>query len=353
MNRNLLYAIFLFLSWTFSYSLGNLMLVVIILYKNKWKTQANQINYLLIFLSILSFINIIIGFNTEKLLNENSSNLQLFIPYLSLLIGAYIIGNQLNYHIIKYLIYFTSFECIIIGGQFLLGATGFWYNSYEINDFIPDLLYYRRPNGFSTNSSVVAQKLLISIWFLMSSKKLVWKKNKSLLAILCLGLVLTFNRTVILTLILSYFLYSNSFRLKHKIITAIFITLFSLLFINTIKFQLFRGSNEVQLESFSRYSIFENGLRYISNHPYLGNNSIKYFYEENERQYHLHNSYLQTAASNGLPIFIGLIYLLGLLFKKRNFFIFPLIIYSIFQFGIFWGLSFLDIALFYNEKNDK
>lgn len=353
MNKNLFIAICLFLSWTFSFSLGNLIVVLLVIVKTNWRIPRENLSYLIIVLSILCLINIFLGLSSDKLINDGSSRLQLFIPYLSLLLGSYLIGSHLNSHVIKYIIYLTAIECVVILIQYSLGETGFWYNSYIKNETNGDLLYYSRPNGFSTNSSVVAQKLLVSIWFLILSKTFTYKQNKFIFILLIFGLILTFNRTVFLALFLSYFLFSRGIRLKYKIISGFLVLAFFALFFSSIKSQFLRGSDEVQLESFSRYTIFQNGLNYISENPYFGNNSIKYFYEENDRKFHLHNSYLEAAASNGIPIFLLLMYMIVRLLKRRNVFVPPLLVYSLFQFGILWGISFLDIALFYNEENDK
>ena len=349
MSKNLFIALILMLTWTFSFSLGNLFIVLYVLQKQNWKIKANKITFLLIIVSILSLFNILIGFNSEKLLNEGSSSLQLIVPYLSLLFGAYIIGNYINTQIIKYLIYFTAFECIVILFQFILGETGFWYNSYEKNEAFSELLYYSRPNGFSTNSSVVAQKLLVSIWCLVMSNFISWKNNKIIFFILLIGLALTFNRTVFLALLVSYFIASGEIKLKQKI--AVFFTIIILIgvFLNPIKKQFLRGSDEVQIESFTRYKVYENGINYIGNNLLYGNHSIKYFYEENDRLFHLHNSFLQTLASNGLVIFLLVLCIVYLLLVKKNLFIVPIIVYSFLQFGIFWGIGFLDIIIFFDK----
>ena len=352
MSKNFVIALILMLTWTFSFSLGNLLIVVFIIKEQNWKIETNRITLILILISVLSLINIFIGFNSQKVLNEGSSSLQLVIPYLSLLLGAYVIGNYINTQVIKYIIYFTAIECIVILIQYLTGVTGFWYNSYEKNEILGELLYYSRPNGFSTNSSVVAQKLLISIWCLIRSKFISWKDNKVIFCILLIGLILTFNRTVFLAIGVSYFLVSGGLKLKYKIAAFLALILLLIVFINPIKNQFNRGSDDVNIESLTRYSVYYNGINFIADNPLFGNHSIKYFYEENDRRFHLHNSYLQTAASNGLPIFLLVMYIVLILKKRKHLFIVPILIYSFLQFGILWGIGFLDIVLFFN-KNKK
>lgn len=349
---NLLIAILLFVSWTLSFSLGNLFVVIIYLYKFKWRIKSGKITFIIIAISVLSLINLLFGITSVKEIDD-SSLIQLYIPYLSLLLGAYIIGDKLDNQVLKFIVYLTAIESIIVILQYITGNTGFGYNSYTKNETYGELLYYSRPNGLSTNSSIVAQKLMISLWLLLNSKFFTWKQNKIVTIILLTAIVLTFNRTVILTLIISYFILSPIVTLKQRIWLSVIILPFSLIYINPIKNQILRGSEGVSIESFTRYSIYKNGLTFIKANPIFGNNSVKYFYEESGRIFHLHNSYLETAASNGIPIFLGLVLMLFFLLKKKNFFLIPLIIYSLFQFGIFWGISFLDIALFFNERTNK
>lgn len=352
MRKNFVIAFILMLTWTFSFSLGNLLIVIFILKEQNWKIETNKITVILILISILSLINILIGFNSIKLLNDGSSSFQLIIPYLSLLLGAYVIGNYIDPQVIKYLIYFTAFESIVILIQYLFGETGFWYNSYVKNELHGELLYYSRPNGFSNNSSIVAQKLLVSIWSLVMSKFISWKDNKIIFCILLIGLILTFNRTVFLALGISYFLISGGIKIKHKIAALFTLILLIIVFINPIKKQFLRGVDESTIESFTRYQVFNNGINYIGENPIFGNHSIKYFYEFSNRKFHLHNSFLETAASNGIPIFLLVMYIILILLKRKRFFIVPILIYSFLQFGILWGIGFLDVVLFFN-KNKK
>lgn len=352
MNRNLLISIILFFSWTFSFSLLNLLLIFFI--KDNFKIKSRNIFFIVLSISLFCFINLIIGFDNASILNEGSSSLQLYIPYLSLLIFALLIGQNLNNEIFKYLILFTAFECFIIFIQFISGSTGFFYNSYEMNNEVSDLIYYRRPNGLSTNSSIVGQKILVSIWFLINTKFINFKYKKIIYLLLILGLVLTFNRTVILTLVISFFVFTKKVSKRIKFYSLIIVTIISTLFSNFFINQFLRGSVELNLEEFTRYKVFNSGLEFISNNPIFGNYSVKYFYEYGGRLFHLHNSYLQTLSSNGIPISILVLFLIIVLLKKRNTFLLPFLIYSIFQYGLFWGLSILDILIFYkNEKNHK
>lgn len=338
----------LFATWTFSFSLGNLLLVIVLLFKKTFIISGKQIGGLILLISCLSLLNIFLGVGNVKILDSGSSSLSLFIPYLSLLIASYLIGNSLNVRVIRYIILLTIFESLVTCWQFSTGRTGFWYNSYQLNTAHADLLYFTRPNGLSGNSSIVAQKVLISTWALLRGLSFGKVTNFSFIVILGIAGVVLFNRTVILTILFGLIISKEILSPRLKLYGFMLSLPFAVKYGGDIFRQLFRGSDTVQLESFSRFRIYRDGWNFILENPVLGNNSVKYFYLEGGRQFHLHNSYLEVLASNGIVIG-GLCFMLLFLVRK-NPFVLPVVIYSVFQFGAFWGLSFFDVILFYNDK---
>ena len=62
---------------------------------------------------------------------------------------------------------------------------------------------------------------------------------------------------------------------------------------------------------------------------------------------HAHNSFLQVIANNGILLGGFLIVLtLAKLNKKNIVYIVPLLVYSLTQYGIFWGTSLTDVVFF-------
>ena len=348
LKREFFFALVLFVTWTFSFSLGNLLLVGAILIQGKPIKYRKSLLRLVLAISLLSFINLVFGIGTSKVLDSGSSILSLYIPYLSLLLGSLLIGSSLNEEVIRYIVLLTIVEAIVVCWQFYSGKSGLWYNSYDMNTAHADLLYFTRPNGLSGNSSIVAQKVLISVWALMRPSG--FNRNLKLTFLLLLGVtsIVLFNRTIFLTILFGLFISRDILKRRVKFILIFIGVPIAISYGSVLLTQLLRGANRFELESFSRYRIYRDGLSYVFENPIFGNNSVKYFYIEGGRQFHLHNSYLELLASNGLVI--GVLCLLLLFLVRRNVFVLPVMIYSFFQFGMFWGLSFMDIILFYDAK---
>lgn len=346
--RDFLFALVLFVTWTFSFSLGNLLIVGAILMQAKPVKYSKTLAGLLLIIVLFSFINIFLGIGNSKLLDSGSSSLSLFIPYLSMLMASFLIGSSMNEKIIRYLVLLTIVECAVVCWQFYTGKTGLWYNSYEINSAHSDLLYFTRPNGLSFNSSIVAQKVLISVWALF--RCIGFGKNVKLIFLLILGVtsVVLFNRTIFIAVILGLLVSKELLKRRVKVLLLLISVPIVVYYGSVLFTQILRGADRFELETLDRYRIYREGLSYILENPILGNNSVKYFYLEGGRHFHLHNSYLELLASNG--VVIGGLCLVLLFLLRRNYFVLPVIIYSFFQFGVFWGLSFMDIILFYDAK---
>lgn len=352
-----LIAFLLFITWSLSFSTLNLLLIPVYVLLGKTSFKKDKVFYLLLIASVLAFVNLYIPTENNILLDSGSSVFQKYIPYIFLLLFAKIIGNNITKDVLRFLLFFIVVEALCTVFQGVSGISGFWYNSYEFNELGESMLYYARPNGLSMNSSISSQKFLLGFWLLFHHK--FFSKNKILFFIsiisILLALYFSFNRTVIITLILGVFIFnvykSKKIKLVYKFILAgSFIGAISYFSIFILQ-QFLRGASTIA-ESSSRLSIYSNGLEFIKNNLLLGNNSIKYFY--GEKRYHLHNSVLELIASNGLVIsfFVILSYII-IIRRKNSSFKILLGFYSLLQFGIFWGIGFLDILLFTNIKDEK
>ena len=102
-----------------------------------------------------------------------------------------------------------------------------------------------------------------------------------------------------------------------------------------------------------RTLIWMNYIAYIDQHMWFGYGSDKLLFKAVDQDnkkiklIHAHNSFLQLLATNGLPISMLFIVIIWLVWTKKNFlFLIPILIFSTFQYGIFWGFSLLDLFFF-------
>ena len=94
--------------------------------------------------------------------------------------------------------------------------------------------------------------------------------------------------------------------------------------------------------------IFKKYSDYISNHLVWGNSGVKLHLTIEDKIYHAHNSFVELFASNGMLIGSFFLVILGFCIRKKSIiYIFPVLIFSMFQYGIFWGLSFYDVVFFF------
>jgi O-antigen ligase len=96
-----------------------------------------------------------------------------------------------------------------------------------------------------------------------------------------------------------------------------------------------------------------NYIQFIGEHKWFGFGSDKLLFkaidqdEKKLKLIHAHNSFLQLLASNGIIIsflFLGILFFIWT--KKNLLLLIPILLYSCFQYGIFWGFSLLDVFFF-------
>ena len=277
------------------------------------------------------------------------------IPFYVLIVLVFFIAKNLKKTDLRILIYLTIFEVGVAFCEMLFGVNTF-FSSLEVYNKIEDFsqLYYIRPLGLSLNSSIIALKILIAT--LLTNKVNFNSKTKlGAQLILAFGTIITFNRTVIICVI-SYYLFQIITQLiKTKltpkkginfIIILLFagIGLFTFLTLKseTLWLQFTRGTG--QLEFTGRDLIWENYKLFISENPLFGNGSYKLRIENK----HAHNSFLQVIATHGFLFLIGYIILIYKNLRISNLLpILLILVYSSMQYGVFWGISILDILLFF------
>ncbi|PHR49237.1 MAG: hypothetical protein COA32_04070 [Fluviicola sp.] len=289
-----------------------------------------------------------------------------FIPYTIATLIAFFLAKHLNERDLKIIVWLIVIEGIVVIFQYFLGVNTFFSALDHFNDKIsenPDLMYNRRALGLSQNSSIAAYKFFIG-YLILDYFKL--KRSVFFLAriILIAGIFFTFNRTVFLVAFI-YLLFSmlrlyspiinnlleNRVHKKHikylllAIISVLFLTVVSVVYYDLIINQVTRG-NGIDLSG--RGKIWQDFRSFISENILFGNGSEKYYVPHRGKLAHAHNSFLQVWAVHG--VFILGLYLLLILrnINKRNLiFVILIVVYSLFQYGIFWGISLLDIVFFY------
>ncbi len=415
---------------------------------------------------------IIVSSSLNKLFNGAQINglSDLYAPFLLLpllIVGGHFIQNQ---KIARFFIMLVVLEVLVCIFEYVFGVRSFFVSSEEgIIIQSKALLYDSRVYGLSVNSSVVGLKLFCAFLFLglANFSKRIFIAVSFLLFI---GVLITFNRAVILALLLFLFLILVQYLIKYRfnwqaLIRSSFFNLSLIVFVslffykNEFSYQFSRGDsveidatinkpveiaeetlpeeavipegtpidkgiaieiestvdNDSVVESEStiensspqsqelsgqnlevvageelilkkerrpksiqfketyeitdggfftslflgktselnasgRDLIWANYTHFIEHNWWFGNGSDKLMLvqmnpnTETADLIHAHNSYLMMLASNGLVISILWFSWLLFIWKKKNtVLIVSVLVYSLFQYGVFWGFSLLDV----------
>jgi hypothetical protein len=436
LNRHIIYGILLFISSLFfaneKYYLV-LPAVVFILEFNaiknfllNFKSKIKQNKYLFLLVLPLLFylfsvINKFTNGNEIYSLKDYYSSFYLFLP---LLFISYFVSNKTFYKTIVVLI---SFEIVIGLIEYFVSNVSFFIKVPEGNWIhSKSVLYDSRVFGLSLSSSIFALKVFCGVLILEFTK---FSKTIKfcLRIILMIGIIITFNRAVLLAVFLFWFIFLIRILVKDKSIIKVVKSIgfsFGLFFIvfycfsrESFNYQFFRGEdssketlnyvydskNVLTFDDFKENSetlnavimkeaslpvidslktkkskiealdttgflstlflasisgvntsgrsvIWLNYLNFIDENLLFGNGSDKLMLKTIDQEnksiilIHAHNSFLELFASNGLILSLFFLLILFLNWTKKNFiFILPILFYSIFQYGIFWGISFLDV----------
>lgn len=225
------------------------------------------------------------------------------------------------------------------------------------------LLYQNRVYGLSDESSNAAQKMMLGLFAFSATINFQWKKLFSLIPgmLIFIGIIITFNRTVIIVSVL--YLVLNFISLstvrpisREQVKMQLYMIIGAFGFVLAL---LLKGKTEILaqftrgtgiLEMAGRSDIWTYCLDFILSHPVLGNGSEKWYFGA----YHAHNSYLQIAASHGLIVLFGFILLIFWGIKRNNLIrVVCILIYSVFQYGFGWGISLMDLFLLALLMNTK
>lgn len=314
-----------------------------------------------------------------------SFNRQLFIGILLIVAGESVIG------IFEYLEGVRSFT-VDLG------------ESNQIKDF--SLLYNSRVYGLSGNSSILGYKLLLAFILVDYCKIKPWQ-DWSIRGILLIGLLISFSRMAIIVLLIYWLLrlltlntklFKRAYWVKPSVQFFLLVIFASLVLYKPLLLQLTRGDHEAEsvitivkedpkqintcelihartiqeaeldplkqgwgdrlmlsaenVQSSGRKLIWLNYINFIEDHIWFGNGSDKLMYRMwvpttgKYKLMHAHNSILMLFSTYGI-IIAGLFIAFYLYYwKGYNWLpILAILLYSMGNYGVFWGFSVMDVIL--------
>ncbi len=291
-------------------------------------------------------------------LSYNTNEIAIF-PYTLAYFITYFISKSINKATLKYILIFIFIETLVAILEFIFSTPTFFkeFVSTKISQWYSSgLLYYQRAFGLSNNSSELAYKIFVA--FLILDLNIFSKKSFNFLLYIffILGAIVTFNRSVIISLVFFYILKNINeikyFILKFKIrlFVLLIIVIISIIFAIYFDSIVTQFTRKISLLSdfHKRFVVLDYFFQFISSHLFFGNGSYRLTLFYNNLFYHAHNSFIQVLATHGLIIFILYIILILYNIQKSNYkYVLPFILLSLTQYGIFWGISILDIFFLY------
>jgi hypothetical protein len=362
---------------------------------SRWKLAL----ILLAAIMVFSLANKI--FNGKEILCLKDYYASFYLVPVTFFVGKYVAKQS----VFKFVLLLICLEILVGIIEYFYGLRSFSGGNNEITD--KTLLYNSRIFGLSSNSSVLAIKVMVG-FVLIDYTEWAKKINYPVRFLLFIGLILTFNRTVLVALVVYWILvllrtlcrsmvHRQKVRLRGNV--PLQVALFTLLLIGilspVVSYQFTRGGKEIDtletklyktretlscaevhapelqtpqeaknrqveklmgnlgsVELSGRKLIWFNFLHHIAEKPWFGNGSDKLYFrswqpaKNHFALIHAHNSFLELLATNGVLIFV--LYLAFYLSLLNRYNWLPLVaigIYSLGQYGIFWGMSFLDVFL--------
>lgn len=318
---------------------------------NRFKILPDSLSICCLCILVLSFINQTIGFLNGYI---PQSFLE-FLPYSFLILVTIQLAKNTDERVLLVFVCCLIVEVFVGIYQKMNGIVSFYDISKELVEG-DGMLYNTKVFGLSTNSSGFAAKVFLALMIYQY-----YDFNKKIspyffYSVIIIGLLLSFNRSVILGAATFSFITLLQNKKKRRMAILLFLGVPVLLYlifqddlVELVMKQFLRGHEDIASAGFSeREIIFPYFVDFISNHLWLGNNSYKLLIDMGDgRILHAHNSYLQTLATNGIIISLLYCYLIFHKMTLKNMkFILPFLIISITQTFILWGISLADLVLY-------
>ncbi len=303
---------------------------------------------ILLLIVALSAFNFVFGHGIRQTFNES-------VPGFIMLPFTFLVALSIRKVDIKIFVSLAVIEALSIYAEYSLGISTFFSNLTRYTEFgDSDLQYYNKPLGLSYNSSIAAAKMFLS---LMLIDLLTLKRTFKIIIQIgfAAAIFLTFNRTVFLS-VMVYIVLSTLHTVFWKKLTAVrwnlliaagFTTVFIAGYLvvdnlDVIVGQLTRSRGSFEFSG--RDKIWTYFIDFIRENPFFGNNGEKLYFG----RYHAHNSFIQLIATNGILISLLYFYIIFRNVRYNNLIlVLSILTYSFFQYGIFWGISVMDIYFFF------
>jgi len=344
---------FLYVS-TLYFSSNALLLIVLLLIFIKDFDFSVKRDFNLVFLFVVTaFANLALHLSYIDFSRHLSS---FAIPLVFLMA---VLAPRINVQSFKVFVFFTCFEILIGLVEFQMGTVAIFSGQLESSmqpaSIQSDLLYDLRVFGLSSNSSLLAEKVFLSIILVMLIPNFI--RNKWLvLSLLLLGLILSFNRTAILATVVYFLLLAFSQKFSIRRIAFFFLlTLLALLlafqYYDFILVQLLRSdSGELTHSELSRLYFWEKASEVFMLNPLQGNGSLTFRVDDPVTgiPQHAHNSFVMLLSTHGLLASVFLLLYIVVRTMKANWRVVAVFsLFSMTQYFIFWNLSVPDMIFFW------
>ncbi len=348
-----LIAFIIFFSTTFfSVSYFALFALPLVMIRSKFKFTFDQTTAVILIIVILSILNELFALLGGHL----PQSLIYLFPYSILILFTVYIGKSIDESVVRWLLIFSLLDIIVGIFEFLTGTRSFFdptalaFN--EQSKAIYDLSVY----GIHENKSGFAYAVFAAAILAFRFNNAIPINKNAFKVLIALGFIISFNRSVLIAVCFGIIIYladdliRNQFRIKY--LTALIVVLVfavSLYYIEELMFQFMRGNTEFTPNVLSeRDYIYPRFWKFILENPLLGNGSFKYLITMPDgRVLHAHNAYLQTLATNGVVISILYFSIIFINLNWKNYIpVLAIMMLSMFQCTIFWGISYIDIVFY-------
>jgi len=345
--------VLMYLSTTFFFSNALLILVLLVLLLF-CRPEPVQSRWILLALFALGAIANILTHVVRFDISRHASSFAVVLVPLAVALVPRIPVTALRTHIVL-----CAFETLVGWGEFIAGRTVLFKSqmaSAEAQLSVQsNLLYDLRVFGLSTNSSVLAEKILISI-LLISLGLFTGRRRVLLLLVFAGGLFVTFNRSALLAVTLFILLQAVPWGLRRvrNFITAAamagVIAVYLALNLALLQVQFMRGGTELSYSELSRFYFWERGLLLLSENPFVGNGSLTWRIEDpiTGIPQHAHNSLVMLTVTHGTLLASLVLLYIASNINRRNFTrIAAIFAFSMTQYCIFWNLSLSDLMFYW------